>query len=338
MPGIDESKRRMLTQVLGDFPVPPALSITILESEQLEGGIRHKVEFTVEELNPLFATPVDRIRAFLLVPEHDTNERLPAIVAIHQDGPNSHLGKKEPAGLDGAEDQHFGLELFQRRYVVICPDRIGHAERRRISEDDAAGTDDDRDNRLESHLTGQLVLMGRTHMGKEVYDLMRATDVLSSLDYVDPDRIGAIGHSAGGYALVFFMFMDTRIKCGASSCGFFELLNGYREDAPRPGSALSALPGLAKVGCTADYAAGVAPRPLLLTRGFWEWGRDGKWGVFSEKHVEETRQIEAHARETYRELDANDNLRVIYFDESGGNHAFPPGIKEQVYQWLDEHI
>jgi len=333
-----ESKEEQLLRILGDFPTPPPLQVDTLESVRLQTGWRHKIEYLAEEPDTMFDTPADKIRAYLFVPDHKEGERLPAMVAIHQDGSHTHLGKLEPAGLGGDADQHYGLELFERGYVVICPDRYHHAERRRIPNPDTAGTDLKRDTFAAEHWTGQLILSGRTATGKEVYDLMRAVDVLYSLEYVDKERIGAIGHSGGGYILVYFMFVDKRIKIGASSCGFFELLNFYNEKAPMKRFGGYALPGLAKIGKSADYLAFLAPRPFLMTRGLWEWGRGGKREVYSQKHVAETKAIEDYARQRYRELNASENLVVIYFDENGGNHAFPPKVKEQVYQWLDSHL
>ena len=92
------------------------------------------------------------------------------------------------------------------------------------------------------------------------------------------------------------------------------------------------------MSASADYIAHLAPRPFLMTRGLWEWGSKGKWGRFSEEHVAETRDIEAHARSRYEELGASAALQVIYFEEKGGDHAFPPGVKGQVYGWLDQHL
>lgn len=330
--------QKELLEALGDFPVPPSFRMEILESHRLETGWRYKVEYTIEEANELFNTPADKVRAYLLTPDHEKDQKLPAIVAVHQDGPNTHLGKLEPAGLSGAKDQHYGLELFERGYVVICPDRMGHAERRRIPEPETSETDHNRDNLAYGHWVGQLTLLGRTRAGKETYDLMRATDVLCSLDYVDPERIGAIGHSAGGNALVYFMFVDRRIKVGISSCGFFEILDFYNENAPMKRVATFAIPGLAKIGKSADYLALLAPRPFLMTRGLWEWGKKDKWESYSKKHVEETKAIENHARQRYSELNVEDNLRVIYFDEQGGDHAFPQKVREEAYQWLDRFL
>jgi dienelactone hydrolase len=335
---VAQSRRSQLLSLLGKMPTPPPLQVVKLESVQLENGWRYKIEYLVEKANPLFNEPDDKIRAYLFVPNHKSGEKLPAVIAIHQDGPQSHIGKSEPAGLAGADDQHYGLELFKRGYVVICPDRVAHAERRRVTPNDLTSIDAERDGMLLEHRAGQLLLKGRTFVGKEVYDLMRTTDVLCSLDYVDTKKIGAIGHSAGGYMMVYFMFADQRISAGVSSCGFFELLNFFNEEAPKRRLTLIAIPGLSSAGKSADYLALVAPRPVFLTRGMWEWGKDEKWGEYSKKHVQETREIESYARSNYVKHHATDKLRTLYFDEGGGNHAFPPGVRQAVYEWLDKQL
>jgi dienelactone hydrolase len=333
-----QARRSQLLSLLGRMPAPPPLQAVTLESVQLENGWRYKIEYLAEKADPLFGEPDDKIRAYLFVPHHKLGTKLPAIIAIHQDGPQSHIGKSEPAGLAGADDQHYGVELFKRGYVVICPDRVGHAERRRVMPNDLTSIDEARDDMLLEHRAGQLLLKGRTFVGKEVYDLMRATDVLYSLNYVNMKKIGAIGHSAGGYIMVYFMFADPRINAGVSSCGFFELLNFFNEHAPKRRSTLLAIPGLSGTGKSADYLALVAPRPVFLTRGMWEWGKDGEWGDYSRRHVQETREIESYARSNYAAYHAADKLQVTYFDDGGGDHAFPQGIRQTVYQWLDKQL
>jgi hypothetical protein len=126
----DAAKRQAFLGTLGTIPPRPPVRITVLESVRLDGGWRRKIEYLAEPADPRFHTPVDMIRAYLFVPDHAEGRKLPAVLAIHQDGPQSHIGKSEPAGLAGADDQHYGFELFRRGYVVLCPDRFGHAERR----------------------------------------------------------------------------------------------------------------------------------------------------------------------------------------------------------------
>jgi dienelactone hydrolase len=303
-------KENELLKVLGDFPTPPSLNMNLLESVKLDGGVRHKIEYSVEEANPLFNSPSDKVLAYLFVPDHSEGQKLPAVIAIHQEGITQtnpigtfSTGKLEPAGLGGDEGLHYGLELFRRGYVVICPDQFSHCERRRIKDTFTAGSEMERDFFLSELWIGQLLLSRRTGIGKRVYDLMRAADILCSLDYVDQKRIGAIGHSEGGNYLVYFMFVDKRIKVGVSSCGFFDLLATYHENAPSEplcNPSNLALPGLTKIGKSADYIALLAPRPILMTRGLWEYGKTSKIEQDnSKKYITETENIERYARQRY---------------------------------------
>jgi len=134
------------------------------------------------------------------------------------------------------------------------------------------------------------------------------------------------------------MFVDSRIKAGVSSCGLFSVLHFYSESAAKKRLAAFALPGLAAVGVSADYFGLISPRPIMLTRGLWEWGQTGDEATFSKKHVAETQEIEARARKCYECDSASRNLQAIYFDENGGKHDFPPIVREQTYAWLDQNL
>lgn len=100
-----------------------------------------------------------------------------------------------------------------------------------------------------------------------------------------------------------------------------------------------ALPGLAKIGRSADYLAYLAPRPFLMTRGMWEYGRDNpQREEMSRSHVERTKNIENHARKRYTEFGTEENLVTIYFEENNGFHSFPDSVKSVVYNWIDKHL
>ncbi len=55
---------------------------------------------------------------------------------------------------------------------------------------------------------------------KGIFNHMRAVDLLGSRPEVDPQRIGAIGHSLGGHNAMFVGVFDERIKVIVSSCGW----------------------------------------------------------------------------------------------------------------------
>ena len=332
-----EAHRTDLMRTLGRMPSGVPLNLDTLEVVALPGGKRLLIQYQAELPDTLFGTPGDTIQAYLFVPD-DLAVRRPAIVAIHQDGPNDHIGKREVAGIIGDSTLFYGRELFERGYVVICPDRYTHAYRRRLANSGEKHEDSDEVNEAESHWLGQLIMRGRTNTGKEVYDLTRAVDVLHTYDFVDTTRIGAIGHSGGGYNMVYFVAYDRRVAAAVSSCGFFELTYWFHEAAAKKRGSSAALPGLLNVGIGTDFLIYIAPRPVLLTRGLYEWGDTGKWAKFSQLDVEEYKHIEQYVQPVYDQLGATDQFKVIYFDEEGGRHAMPPNLKKTIYAWLDAHL
>jgi dipeptidyl aminopeptidase/acylaminoacyl peptidase len=63
--------------------------------------------------------------------------------------------------------------------------------------------------------------------GQVFEDLMRVTDALAKLPYVDPDRMGAMGWSYGGYMMDWFEGHTDRFKAIASMMGVFDLRSMY---------------------------------------------------------------------------------------------------------------
>jgi dipeptidyl aminopeptidase/acylaminoacyl peptidase len=63
--------------------------------------------------------------------------------------------------------------------------------------------------------------------GKVFEDLMKVTDALEKLTYVDRDRMGAMGWSYGGYMMNFFEGHTDRFKAIASMMGIYDLRSFY---------------------------------------------------------------------------------------------------------------
>jgi pimeloyl-ACP methyl ester carboxylesterase len=57
-----------------------------------------------------------------------------------------------------------------------------------------------------------------TSVGKFTYEHSIAIDVLETLDEVQAEKIGALGHSLGGHGTFFLAAYDDRIKAAASNC------------------------------------------------------------------------------------------------------------------------
>lgn len=325
----------LLSSLLGEMPARQPLKIDTLESKALDGGVRYKIRYFIEPGNPALETPDDWGSAYLFVPSLPQDKKAPAIVAMHQDDISYHIGKSEPAGLLGDSTMYYGRELFERGYIVICPDRFYHADRRNTCQNwgDLSENDYERDFFTQQKRIGVLLAEGRNTWGKEAYDFSRAVDVLVSLPEVDTVNIGAIGHSAGANILSYCMFFDPRVKVAVANCGTSEINSYYNYNRPGTMPASLALPCSVKFGInTHDYVAAIAPRALFISEGAHQWG-DGKPDP-SDKRFEAELEL---FRQAYIKDDGTD-ITILLFEENGGRHCFPHGVKKQAYSWLDKHL
>ncbi len=325
--------RATLIELLGVMPEKQPLQIDTLESVNLDHGTRYKIKYFIEHGNPTLNTPDDWGFAYLFIPNIAKDHKTPAIVAIHQDDVYFHIGKSEPAGLMGDSTMYYGKELFDRGYIVICPDRYYHADRRRTCQNwgDISTPDAERDLFSQLKRNGVLLAEGRNSWGKEAYDLSRAVDVLTSLPEVDAENIGAIGHSAGANVMSYFVFFDTRIKAAVANCGTSEINSYFNYNRPGAMFGSIALPGSVKMGIdTHDYIAKIAPRSFFIIQGAHQWGD----GIPDPNDADTKSELELFERAYLNENNGKD-ITTLLFEENGGRHSFPKGVKEQAYKWLD---
>jgi dienelactone hydrolase len=190
--------KHLLLQVMGDFPpATTLLNPRIVEEKEFEKYIRRKVVYTSE--------PDDEIPAYLFLPKDDARKH-PAILCAHQTNP---YGKREAAGIVGDPTMALAPRLAERGYVTLAPDEICFGERH----NPLLGHYGDAISFYQKHKTWSVA-------GKMVWDKSRAIDYLWTLDEVDPEHIGAIGHSHGAYGSLFAAAFDDRIRAVVSSCGF----------------------------------------------------------------------------------------------------------------------
>ncbi len=69
--------------------------------------------------------------------------------------------------------------------------------------------------------------ISRDYDGKVMEDINRVTETLAALPYVDPDRMGAMGWSWGGYAMMWLEGHNEHFKALASMMGIFDLTSMY---------------------------------------------------------------------------------------------------------------
>lgn len=288
-------------------------------------------------LSPVFGTPIeeaDHIRtyvtymvehgelaaAWLLVPPGEVPPGgWPGVLAIHQHANQYHLGKAEPAGLDGDPMYAYGRELCQRGYIVLCPDLLCFEERRPAGEVRAAGKamDDAANERFEFT---KRVLRGSCLQTKYLHDLTCAVDLLASLPNVNAERLGVIGHSLGGLEALWLAWYDTRITAAVSSCGF-GLLRTLLRDGINHGFAMY-VPGMLGVCDLDELLAEIAPRAFLLTAGKVD-------PLFP---IDGVRDLAATAQRRYAEVGVPERFRAIIFP---AGHSFPDDVRAEAYAFLD---
>jgi dienelactone hydrolase len=176
-------------------PQKPPVDLTVHETVVVDGLYqRQLISYAVES--------DERAHAYLGIPLKLSGPA-PAIVALH--GTYQH-GKKRVAGLIDNPDKAYLDHLCRRGYIVIAPEHFVSGHRTPTEG---------------PYETGQFYKKHPqwTAVGKFTYEHSVAIDVLQSLDQVDDQRIGALGHSLGGHGTFFLAAYDDRIKASACNCG-----------------------------------------------------------------------------------------------------------------------
>ncbi len=144
----------------------------------------------------------ERAHAYLGIPLH-LEGRAPGVVALHG---TFAQGTKQAAGLVDNPEKAYLDHLARRGFVVIAPEHFVSGER--IPPEGPYVTT----RFYQKHPDW-------TAVGKFTYEHAIAIDVLQSLPEVDPQRIGAMGHSLGGHGTIFLAAYDSRVVASACNCG-----------------------------------------------------------------------------------------------------------------------
>lgn len=295
--------RAGMQQAMGPLPGVERwapLDLFVVSEEDAGSYRRLKIRYTPEK--------GDRVPAWLLVPKDPTGtNRFPAMLCLHQTTP---IGKDEPAGLGGSPSLHYAHELAGRGYVCIVPDYPSFGEYPYDFKVQGAGD-----------ASGTI---------KAVYNNQRAIDLLQSLPYVRPDRIGVIGHSLGGHNALFTAALDDRIKATVSSCGFTPFhdyyggkVAGWTSDRYMPrirdvyGNNPDKLPF--------DFYEVIA---AIAPRGFFSCSplHDSNFDIGGVRRAFEK------VRPVYKRLEAESRLVLATPDAP---HDFPKTERQAAYRWLD---
>ena len=319
----------VISNFTGELPrSKPPLEPKTIEETKLDTHTRIKFTFQSE--------PGEHVPAYLLVPK-SVSGRAPAVLCPHQTTIPLTNGMREPAGVAGDPKLYTALHLVERGYVTLTWDALCFGERHELNR---------------GHY-GDAIPFYRKHprwslLGKMIWDASRAVDYLETLNFVDSARIGSVGHSHGGITTIFLIAFDSRIKAGASNCGF----DTFRLDGntwrwshataliPKLGFYVSspyinmdqyrAVPDSEVINTPFDMhevLALIAPRPLLLSTSDEDFVfPNGGWSA---------RQALARIQPVYSLFNARESLGNFFFS---GGHSFPPAASSRAYEWLDRWL
>lgn len=293
--------QRHLESVMGQLPGPlqrAPLDVKVTEDTKVGSIIRRKLTFQSD--------PTSRVPAYLFIPEHAVNAKLPAVLCLQQ---TTNAGKSEPAGLAGDSSLHYALHLAQRGYVTLAPDYPSFGE---YKHDFGPSS---------GYASGSM---------KAVWDNIRAVDLLQSLPMVDGERLGCIGHSLGGHNTMFTAVFEDRLKVLVSNCGFCTF---QKDDVPS-WTGPRYMPRIKSVfhdDATKvpfdfpELIACFAPRPFLALAAEGD----------SDFRIDGVRDCVTAARPIYELLGQKDALEESYYP---GPHAFPEAARKRAYEFLDKHL
>jgi dienelactone hydrolase len=348
-----ETRRRLL-DLLHYAPPPTDLAPTIVSEQEYADFVRQTVWIST--------SPWSRVPCDILVPKRprDGTWPAPAVVALHCHGGVFRWGREKVlADVDPAAEhpslreyrddlyggRAYANELARRGYVVAVIDAFYFGERRLGYRHGAwpepyraieALLEPDSKEWLELHVevhketmpavAGALFQAGATWPGVFVSDDRRTIDYLQTRPEVDPDRIGCVGLSVGGYRSALLSATDERIRA-AVAVGWLCSLGDLwpRGEWPHSIGWVHYIPGMFQELDLPDVGVLTCPRPLLVMQGR------------SDSHfpLDSTERALASVGRGYAKAGAADRFEGRVHDVP---HQFNPSMQDEAFAWLDRWL
>ncbi|GAA4440650.1 hypothetical protein GCM10023091_24580 [Ravibacter arvi] len=259
----------------------------------------------------------ENVPAYYYVPKA-AEKPFAAMLALH---PTGELGKDITDGKSPRANRAYAKELAERGYAVLAPDFPGYGALR------------DYDFASDRYESGAV---------KGVFNHIRCVDFLQSRSEINPDAIGVIGHSLGGYNAIFLGAFDTRLKIVVASSGWtlFDFYKPWSEEAvKRHGGRLG--PWAQEVNMPPlrhryhldgslfpfdfhEAVAAIAPRTFFSNSPLEDY--------FSAEGVKTGMKP---IQEVYRLMGAVNNVHAEY---PSGGHDFPTAQRKAAYHLIDTRL
>ena len=223
-------------------------------------------------------------------------KKSPAILNVIGHWPEQRLTRKV-----GEADYPQQLANFARMgFICLATDMIGMVDSRQVSHD--YGRDE-----KELWLSNGL--------GIQLWNNIRALDLLCSMPEVDAENIGMTGASGGGSQTLFLALLDERVKASAP----INMISLHMQG----GCTCENAPGLRIHTDNVEMCALIAPRPLFLA------GSDGDW-----TQNLETAELPA-VLEAYRLYGAEDVVEHFY---QHAPHQYNEKTRQRVYSFFARYL
>ncbi len=280
--------RRQILTAAGLWPMPDRTPL----NPRIFGRIENK-DYSIEKVL-LETLPGYYLGGNLFRPLGRTG-RFPGVASPHG---HWNYGRLEHTTLGSIPAR--AINLARQGYVVFTYDMVGY-----------------NDTLQTPHIFGGPTeqLWSFSPLGLQLWNSLRAVDFLQSLPDVDPERIAATGASGGGTQTFLLAAVDERVKFSAPVNMVSAIMQG--------GCVCENAPNLRLNAFNVEFAAMMAPRPMLMVSATGDWTRN-------------TPQEEFPAvRSIYALYGKPENVENIHIDAP---HNYNQASREAVYRFFGKHI
>jgi dienelactone hydrolase len=346
-PNADEWRRlgreRMRVLLAYDPPACP-LNPEVVETIQKDGYRRLLIRFAI--------TAERKTEAFLLIP-NNLKGKSAAVLALHDHGGFYYFGKEKVTETDNPPEslqkfietayggRTFADELARRGFVVLVPDafyfgsqRIDPAQISKHYSDVLDGLTPGTDEFVRAYnkfASGHETLVaktiftsGTTWPGILFHGDRVALDYLLSRPEVDPQRVGCMGLSIGGFRAAHLTGLDSRIKA-AVVAGWMTTYDSLLKDHLRAHTWMIYVPGQLPFLDLPDVASLNAPSPLLIAN----CSQDALFPLSGMQNAE------AQLRAVYTKLQQPDRFECRYYDLP---HSLTIPMQNDAIDWLERWL
>ena len=221
--------------------------------------------------------------------------KCPAILSVI-----GHWEKQRLTRMDTGDYPQQIANFARMGFVCLVTDMIGMVDSRQLSHE---------------YGRGERELWGSNGLGVQLWNNIRALDLLCSMPEVDADNIGVTGASGGGSQTLFLSLLDDRVKAAAP----INMISLHMQGGCQCENAA----GLRRNTNNTEMCAMLSPRPLFLA------GSTGDWTKY--QLTEEYPAI----RDVYALYGAG-NLVEQYFQIAP--HQYNAKTRHRVYSFFARHL